>query len=64
MATAASIALVVKRAVVAAARADGITKAKAEIMAENFAGHSLRAGHAIQRKTGSPECTARRRGPK
>ena len=44
--TAASIALIVKRAIIAAARADGITKAEAEIMAENFAGHSLRAGHA------------------
>jgi hypothetical protein len=44
--TAASIALIVKRAVVAAARADRVTKAQAEIMAESCAGHSPRAGHA------------------
>jgi len=33
-------------ALVAAARADRVTKAQAEIMAESCAGHSPRAGHA------------------
>jgi integrase len=37
---------VVKRAVVTAALAEGMTKAEAEAVAEDFSGHSLRAGHA------------------
>ncbi len=41
-----AVGLIVKRAVVLAAMAEGITRAEAEAMAENFAGHSLRAGHA------------------
>jgi len=42
----AAIGIIVKRAVVKAAMADGVTRDGAEAMAENFAGHSLRAGHA------------------
>ena len=42
----AAVAIVVKRAVVTAALAEGMTKAEARAMAEAFSGHSLRAGHA------------------
>lgn len=46
--SAAAIGLIVKRAVVKAAMADGITRADADAMAASFAGHSLRAGHATR----------------
>lgn len=42
----AAVALIVKRAVVRAARATGMTTADAAAMAEGFSCHSLRAGHA------------------
>ena len=42
----AAVGLIVKRAVIKAAMAEGITRSAAKAMARNFAGHSLRAGHA------------------
>jgi integrase len=42
----AAVALIVKRVVVAAAVAEGITRQDADVTARRFAGHSLRAGHA------------------
>lgn len=41
-----AIALTVERAVVKAALAEGMTTADAEAMAEDYSGHSVRAGHA------------------
>jgi integrase len=45
--TSAAIAIIVKRAVVTAALAEGLSREQAEAMAETFSGHSLRAGHAM-----------------
>lgn len=42
----AAVGLIVKRAVIKAAMAEGVTRSAAKAMARNFAGHSLRAGHA------------------
>jgi integrase len=42
----AAVGLIVKRAVIKAAITEGITQSAAKAMARNFAGHSLRAGHA------------------
>ena len=44
--TPAAIAIVVKRSVVTAALAEGLSREQAATMAETFSGHSLRAGHA------------------
>jgi integrase len=41
-----AVALIVKRAVVKALLSEGLTTTEAEAMAEDYSGHSLRAGHA------------------
>jgi integrase len=42
----AAVAIVVTRSLVTAAVAEGMTRAAAEAMADDFSGHSLRAAHA------------------
>ena len=49
--TGASIALIVKRAVTAASMAEGMTSVEAAKYAHQYAGHSLRAGHATMAAT-------------
>jgi hypothetical protein len=62
----AAVGLIVKRCVVRAALADGMTTADAKAMAEDFSGHSLRAGHATsaaQNDAPGHEQMGIRRGP-
>ena len=49
--TGASVALIVKRAVTAASMAEGMTTVEAARYAHQYAGHSLRAGHATMAAT-------------
>jgi hypothetical protein len=59
----AAVALVVKRAVVSVALADGMTLKEAQALAEAFAGHSLRAGHATSAsQNDAPGHAIQRRG--